>query len=77
MIWARLALALWKPIAALLAMLGLYAKGRADARQKAALDAARDDLKAHERMNDAETGIGASDAERIKRLREFADRYGG
>jgi hypothetical protein len=31
----RLLLALWKPLAALLGGIGLYAKGRADARQRA------------------------------------------
>lgn len=33
----RLALTFWRPIAALLAALGLYAKGRADAKAKADL----------------------------------------
>lgn len=31
---------------------------------------------AHERMNDADLGIGASDAERIERLRDFAAKHG-
>ncbi len=35
MIWLRIIAALWKPLAALLAVLGVYGKGRADARQKA------------------------------------------
>lgn len=34
MIWLRIIAALWKPLAALLAVLGVYGKGRADARQK-------------------------------------------
>ena len=37
---------------------------------------AKADRKAHERMNDADLGIGASDAERIERLREFAAKHG-
>ncbi len=42
----------------------------ADAQRKA-------EVKAHERINDADTGIGATDDERIKRLREFAAKHGG
>jgi len=34
-IWLRIIAALWKPLAALLAVLGVYGKGRSDARQKA------------------------------------------
>lgn len=34
MIWLRIIAALWKPLAALLAVLSVYGKGRADARQK-------------------------------------------
>lgn len=49
----RLALTLWKPIAALLAALGLYAKGRADARARADLQAARDYQQTMERAADA------------------------
>ena len=36
----------WKPLAGLLAALGLYAKGRTDARRKAALDTALDTVDA-------------------------------
>ena len=35
MIWLRIIAVLWKPFAALMAVLGVYGKGRADARQKA------------------------------------------
>jgi hypothetical protein len=34
------------------------------------------DQKAHERINDADLGIGATDAERISRLRDFATKHG-
>lgn len=33
------------------------------------------DLKAHERMNDADTGSGASDADNAEWLRKFAQRH--
>ena len=59
-------------IMALLGAVGIYAKGRSDAAGKAAAkDAAayRDTRKA---ADDADLGIGASDDERIKRLRDFA-----
>lgn len=32
----------------------------------------KDEVKAHERINDADTGVGATDGERVKRLREIA-----
>ena len=62
--------------AALLGALGLYLKGRSDAKAKAETKAVKEDLKAHERINEANLGIGASDAERVERLREFAAKHG-
>jgi hypothetical protein len=41
-IWASLARALWKPIAAILAALGIYLAGRNDARQRAKSEALKD-----------------------------------
>lgn len=44
-------------------------------RADAVTDANRkQDTKAHERMNDADLGIGAADGDHIKWMREFADR---
>lgn len=63
-------------IAALLALLAIYSKGRSDAAHKAEKKAMQADLKAHERINDADLGIGATDDQRIDRLREFAARHG-
>ena len=57
---------------AVLGAFGIYRKGRKD--QRAAGD--RADLKAHKRMNDAETGDGMSDDERRKWLRRFGRRHG-
>ena len=66
----------WKYIAAGLSVAALYFKGRADAKAKADEKAMKEDLKAHERINEADLGIGASDDERVKRLREFAAKHG-
>ena len=62
--------------AALLGALGLYFKGRSDAKAKADLRDLKEDMKANERINEADLGIGASDAERVERLREFAAKHG-
>jgi hypothetical protein len=62
--------------AALLGLGGVYLKGRSDAKAKADLRDLKEDMKAHERINEANLGIGASDAERVERLREFAAKHG-
>lgn len=62
--------------AALLGILGVYVKGRRDAKAKADLRDLKEDMKAHERINEADLGIGASDAERVERLRGFAAKHG-
>jgi hypothetical protein len=51
-------------------------EGAQEARSEAAAKAAKADREAHERMNHADLGIGATDAERIERLRDFAARHG-
>jgi hypothetical protein len=61
-------------LAAILAAAAWAWRARGKAEQ---VDRLKADMKAHERMNDADLGHGASDAERVKRLREFADRHGG
>ena len=76
MIWKLILGGLWRPVAALLALLGIYAKGRADAKARADLRDLKADNAAHERINDANLGIGASDGERIDRLRDFAAKHG-
>lgn len=62
--------------AALLGLGGVYLKGRSDAKAKAENKAMKEDMKANERINEADLGIGASDAERVERLREFAAKHG-
>ena len=70
MIWLRIIAVLWKPFAALLAVLGVYGKGRADARQKAK----QRDLEAYretrERMDAAPRHTDAADARRRMRERK-------
>jgi hypothetical protein len=65
----RILLTLWKPIAALLGAIGLYAKGRVDAKAKAALRAADEANEAHEVRNEVENRI-ARDRDARERLRE-------
>ena len=74
MIWRLIIGGLWRPILAVLAALGLYAKGRSDAKAKAKNAALKADAKATERMNDAPTLRNASDTDRLEWLRKFADR---
>jgi hypothetical protein len=62
--------------AAMAAMLAIYAKGRASANAKRDARDAKANEQSHERMNDADLGIGATDDERIGRLRDFAAKHG-
>jgi hypothetical protein len=66
----------WKYLAAGAGVLALYFKGRSDAKAKADSKAMKEDIKAHERINEADLGVGATDSERIERLREFAAKHG-
>lgn len=75
-IWRLIVGGLWKPVLAVLGLVGIYAKGRRDAKAKAENKAMKEDLEAHERINEADLGIGASDAERVERLRDFAAKHG-
>lgn len=51
----------------------LYAKWQSDVRAAVAHQRLQDEVDAHERINGADTGGGATDAERVKRLRDMAD----
>ncbi len=51
-------------------------QGAQGAKAKQAAAQAKAEAQAHERMNDADLGIGASDSERIDRLRDFATKHG-
>lgn len=54
-----------------------YFKGRKDSAIVAKNQHLKSEIDAHERINDADTGGGATDAERIKRLQHMADKLGG
>lgn len=54
------------------AFLTAYLKGRSDSAARAENQQLKSEIDAHERINDADTGGGATDSERIKRLREMA-----
>lgn len=72
--FSRLKLWLGAAVAVLLGLLGAWVAGKREARQEARSEALRGDIKRHEDMNDADLGIGASDADNIKWLRDFAER---
>lgn len=52
------------------------ATGGAKSRQRQAEANAKADQQSHERMNNAETGSGMSDDQRIDSLRDFANKHG-
>jgi hypothetical protein len=52
-IWATIAKAVWKPVAALLALLGIYLAGRQDASQRAKSEALEDYKETRERIDNA------------------------
>jgi hypothetical protein len=53
-IWATIARAAWKPVAALLAVLGIYLAGRNDARQRAKSDALKDYAETRKKADEAD-----------------------
>ena len=57
-IWKLILGGLWKPLLAVLGALGLYAKGRADAKAKADLRDLKGFKKTTERMQDADAAMG-------------------
>ena len=77
MIWAilapfRKALAWAAGIAVLIG--GAFLAGRRDAKQARKVQDLKAEVKAHERINEADLGIGASDADNQRWLREFHER---
>lgn len=62
---------------ALAVAFGFYQAGRRSAHQDNEQAETERELEAHERMNDADLGIGASDDDVVKRLRDYAKRNGG
>lgn len=57
-IWKLIFGGLWRPLLAVLGALGLYAKGRADAKAKADLRDLKGFKKTTERMQDADAAMG-------------------
>ena len=76
LITSRMGRAVSAALAFLAALGAAYLKGRSQARSEARRKAQEKELEAHERINEADIGIGASDAERTKRLRDMADDWG-
>lgn len=58
-------------------MFGLFMRhiGRRDERKTSQIKTLQQEVKAHDRINKADTGIGATDADRIKRLQDMADKW--
>ena len=59
-------------LVALAAVWAIRGAGRKDARHAAKIDALQRDNKTAQRIDNADLGLGATDLDRIKRLREFA-----
>ena len=60
--------------ARLAAFLGVWVTGRRSGAVRSEKRGLRAEDAKHDRINEADTGIGATDGERIGRLREFADK---
>jgi len=77
--------ALWGPLGGILGGVGALVaalvlgrwQGSRDADRKRDAQDARDYIKERGRQDEMDVGHGASDAERIKRLHDIADRNGG
>jgi hypothetical protein len=54
MIWTGIAQALWKPVAALLALLGIYLAGKRHARQQAKSEALQDYAATRKKADEAD-----------------------
>lgn len=61
-------------VAFLLAIAGAWVLGQRRGEQKVKDRIKQSEAEAHERIENADIGIGANDSERIRRLREMADR---
>jgi hypothetical protein len=60
----------------LAALVAVWVAGKRNGAVRAENKGLRNEVATHERINDADLGLGASDDERIKRLREFATKHG-
>jgi hypothetical protein len=73
LISSRLGRAVSAALAFVAALGAAYLKGRSRGRTDARQDAQEKELEAHDRINEADTGSGATDAERRERLRHLSD----
>ena len=80
MIWALIPAWLKRAVAWLLAGLvafaGIWGLAKRDARREAKTETLQDEVQAHDRITNADTGGGLSDDQRIDRLRQYAKRHG-
>lgn len=68
---ARLNLWLGAALTGLSVLFLAWVSGRREGGQKARVGALRADADAHRRINEADLGIGASDADNVRWLRDF------
>jgi len=64
----------WPYLIGLMALFGLYQRGRHDGKADAHLENLQRYHKTREATDNADLGTGASDGERIRRLREFENK---
>lgn len=62
--------------AGIVALASIWFGGRKAGKTAAKIETLKDEVKAHDRINKADTGAGLSDSDRVKRLREYAGRHG-
>ena len=58
------------------ALVAMWVGGRRAGKTAVKLDAAKQELDAHDRINKADVGAGLSDGDRVERLRDYAKRHG-
>ena len=58
------------------ALVAMWFGGRRAGKNAVKLDAAEQELDAHDRINKADVGAGLSDGDRVKRLRDYSKRHG-
>jgi uncharacterized membrane protein YccC len=63
-------------VGAVVALVAAWISGKRSASVRAKNRGMRAEDAKHERINNADLGLGASDAERIKRLHDFANKHG-
>ena len=61
---------------AVIALASIWFGGKKAGKTAAKIETLKDEVKAHDRINKADTGAGLSDSDRVDRLREYAKRHG-